>query len=121
MFRRVSFAIAAVAAVTLALPSAAYAWWAYNRHEVLPVSEGVFEVVARPGSAAVDFWCAAGDFSIAAARTAANQRIYIWRAIGPSVNYSNRNAVQFAYGPPQGADTSDSLSVTVKRPGENST
>jgi hypothetical protein len=113
------FSLMALVCVALAVPGSALAWYAYNRHEVLPVSEGVFEVVGRPGSGAVDYWCAAGDFSISQVRTKANQRVYVWKAIGPSVNRPGKKAVQFAYGPPEGGDTSDSYSVSVKRPGEN--
>lgn len=107
-------------AVTLALqPIAAQAWWAWNRHEVLPVQEGVWEVVSRVGSSPQDYWCGIGDFAIRELRTGAAQRIYIWEGVGPSVNRPQKRSVKFALTPPPGADTSSSYSLSIKRPGEN--
>ena len=105
-----------VVAPTVALP-----WRAWNRHEVLPVSDGVWEVVSEIGSGATDYWCGAGDYAIRQLRTSATQRIYIWQAIGPSVNRPGKKSVQFALSAPAGADTSVGYSVTVKRAGDNMT
>ncbi|MFV0515724.1 MAG: hypothetical protein ACK5MY_19090 [Jhaorihella sp.] len=43
---------ALVLGALLLAPAQALAWWAWNRHEVLPVGGGVFEVIAEPGSGA---------------------------------------------------------------------
>ncbi|WP_425043169.1 hypothetical protein [Primorskyibacter sp. S87] len=109
----------AVAATLFLAPSSALAWWAFNRHQVEPVGNGVFEVVAEVGSAPKDFWCGAGDYAIRVLRTSATQRIYIWKAIAPSTIRQGRKGVQFALQPPPGADTSTGYSLTVKREGDN--
>ncbi|UWQ31694.1 hypothetical protein K3555_13955 [Leisingera sp. M527] len=113
-------AIAGLAGALLLLPEASAAWRAINRHEVLPVSEGVWEVVARVGTGAQDYWCGIGDFAIRQLRAPVNQRIYVWRGVGPSVNRPGRKAVQFAFGLPPGVpDRSSSLSLNVREAGDN--
>uniref|UniRef100_UPI002B26BF8C hypothetical protein n=1 Tax=Leisingera sp. TaxID=1879318 RepID=UPI002B26BF8C len=87
-------------AFALAVPLPASAWRAINRNEVLPVSEGVWEVIARSRSGAQDYWCSIADFAIRQLRAPVNQRIYVWRGEGPSVNRPGRTAVQFAFGLP---------------------
>ncbi|MGI9368004.1 MAG: hypothetical protein ACR2O2_04120 [Ruegeria sp.] len=91
------------------------------RTAVAKVSDGVFEVVSLSGSAPVAYWCGAGDFAIRNLRTQATQRIYIWKAYGPSVSQPGKKAVQFSLSPPEGVDTTPGYSVTVKRVGENMT
>ena len=111
--------IAGLLGSLICLPLSAQAWRAWNRHEVLPVSEGVWEVVNRVGSGAQDYWCGIGDFAIRQLRTQATQRIYIWQEIGPSVNRPGRKSVQFALTPPPGSDTSTGYSLSVKIRGDN--
>jgi hypothetical protein len=113
-----TFCAAALVALTC-FPYSAQAWWAWNRHEVLPVSEGVWEVVSRVGSGAQDYWCGIGDFALSQLRTQATQRIYIWQGIGPSVHRPGRKSVQFSLTPPPGSDTTPRLSLSVKVPGDN--
>ncbi|MDE4135082.1 hypothetical protein PXK00_18385 [Phaeobacter sp. QD34_3] len=100
-------------------PFSAQAWWAWNHHEVLPVSQGVWEVVSRVGSGPQDYWCGIGDFAIRQLRSSATQRIYIWEGIGPSKNRPGRKSVKFALVPPPGADTSTGYSLSIKRVGDN--
>jgi hypothetical protein len=102
-------------------PGWASAWRAINRHEVFPVSKTVFEVIGRPGSGAADYWCGAADFVRRTIRNTATQRIYIWRAIGPSQTQSGKKAVQFSLSPPINADTSPGYSLSVKAVGDNLT
>ena len=109
----------ALATLLVALPLPAAAWWAWNRHEVYPVSEQAFEVVSRVGSGPQDFWCAAGDFARRVLRVPAPTRVYLWRGVGQSVNRPDRKSVQFALEPPPGADTSTSYSLTIRREGDN--
>jgi len=97
------------------------AWRAINRHEVYPVSDTVFEVLNEVGSGPVDYWCGAGDFARHVMGTPATQRIYIWRAIGPSATRQGRKSVQFSLTAPQGADTTPGLSLSVKHAGDNLT
>ncbi|KIC13803.1 hypothetical protein [Leisingera sp. ANG-Vp] len=111
--------LAGVTGAVLLLPAAASAWRALNRHEVLPVSQGVWEVVSRVGSGPQDYWCGIGDFAVRQLRAPVNQRIYVWKGVGPSVNRPGRKAVQFAFGAPPGADTSSRLSLNIREPGDN--
>ncbi len=109
----------ALAAVIAVSPTWAAAWWSFNRHEVFPVSDGVFEVVSRVGSAPSDYWCSAGDYAQRVLKLPAADRIYIWRGIGSSVNRPGARAVQFSPTPPAGADTTPRLSLSIKTPGDN--
>ncbi|WP_229864296.1 hypothetical protein [Seohaeicola zhoushanensis] len=106
------------AALALA-PAWAGAWRATNWHEVLPVSNGVYEVVARVGSGPADYWCGAGEYFSSQLGVPATQRIYVWRGIGPSVNRPGRKAVQFSLTPPPGADLRQRLTLDVKEPGDS--
>lgn len=111
----------ALALVLLTLPAAASAWWAWNRHEVQPVGNGVYEVIGESGSGARDYWCAIGDFATRQLRVAGVQRLYAWRGIGPSVTRPDRKAMQFALAPPEGADISTPLTLSLTRVGDNLT
>lgn len=110
-----------VVAVLVLTPGWVAAWRAWNWHDVFPVSKTVFEVIGRPGSAAADYWCGAGDYVRHALRESATRRIYIWRAIGPSEIQPGRKAVQFALTAPENADTSPGYSLSVKAVGDNLT
>lgn len=111
--------LVAIALSLSVLPTWATAWWAMNRHEVFPVSDNAWEVVSRVGSSAADYWCGAGDFAQRVLGTPAAQRIYIWKAVGPSVNRPGRDAVQFSLTPPPDSDTTTGYSLSVKRAGDN--
>ncbi|MCD9148644.1 hypothetical protein [Pseudophaeobacter flagellatus] len=110
---------AAILLFLAGVPMGAQAWWAWNRHEVFPVSDGVWEVVSQVGSGAQDYWCGIGDFALRELRTKATQRIYIWQGIGPSVTRPKRKSVQFSLTPPPGSDTQPRLSLSVKAVGDN--
>lgn len=101
------------------LPEVALAWRAWNRHEVLPVSENTFEVVSRVGSGPREFWCGAGDFVYRRMGAPGVQRIYIVKAIGESVNRPGRKAVQFSLIAPKGVSTNPGYSLSVKAVGDN--
>lgn len=116
MKTHIAIALGAALAFT-ALPASA--WRAHNRHEVLPVSDSVFEVVALVGSSAADFWCGAGDYTYAYKQMPGVQRIYIWRGLGPSETRPGKKSVQFAYAPPPGADTSPTMALSYDDVGDN--
>ena len=97
------------------------AWRARNLHQVNVVSPTVFEVVGRPGSGAADYWCGAGDYVRHLLRMPAVQRVYIWRAIGPSVGQSGRKAVQFSLSPPEAKVAPPGYSLSVKAVGDSLT
>lgn len=122
MFANISKQAKMVACASLiVLPEAALAWRAWNRHEVLDVSPGVYEVIAKPGygTSAKDYWCAIGDYAIRILKTSAVQRVYLWAPVGPSVNQPGRKAVQFSLQPPPGANTNPRLSLSTKQVGDN--
>ena len=110
-----------LAALVVLTPGWVGAWRAYNWHDVFPVSKIAFEVIGRPGSAAADYWCGAGDYVRHGLRKPATTRVYIWRAIGPSVIQSGYKAVQFSLTPPENASTSPGYSLSVKAVGDNMT
>ncbi|WP_233145712.1 hypothetical protein [Phaeobacter sp. 22II1-1F12B] len=111
--------VALTCASLILIPEAGQAWRSFNRQEVLPVSEGVFEVVNDVASSAADFWCSAGDYAYREMRTEAVQRVYIWRGIGPSVNRPGKKAVQFSLTPPEGVSTEPGYTLSVKAEGDN--
>lgn len=84
------------------------------RTTVTPLKGGIYEVSSSGTSAPVAYWCGIGDYAIRTLRTKATQRIYIARAYQKGIR-----TVQFSLTPPEGADTSSSYSVTVKRVGAN--
>lgn len=63
------------------------------RTEVAQLDNGVFEIVSYGTSAPVSYWCGAGDFAIRGLRTKGNQRIYVWKAYGPSVSKPGKKGV----------------------------
>ncbi|MFW8634370.1 hypothetical protein [Cribrihabitans pelagius] len=112
------FAAALTSACVLA-PDAAPAWWSWNRHEVFPIGGGVWEVVSEVGAIPQDYWCATGDYAFRELGAPLSQRIYIWRGIGPSLSRPRRNAVQFSFSPPPGADLSPRRSLNIKAVGNS--
>lgn len=111
-----------VMALMVLTPATAWAtFWSHTRNQVIPVSDSVFEVISRPGTSAADYWCSAGDFAISQLRSSATQRLYIWRAIGPSESRPGVASVQFSYSAPDGANTSPGYSLSVKQAGDNLT
>lgn len=112
---------ALLVAVLVAMPGWVGAWRAHNWHDVFAVSKTEFEVIGRPGSSAADYWCGAGDYVRHALRMPATTRVYIWKAIGPSVVQSGRKAVQFSLSPPENASASPGISLSVKAVGDNLT
>ena len=105
--------------ILLAIPGTALAWTAANGSAVIPVSADRFEVINRASSRAPDYWCGAGDYAIRVLGVGPARRIYTWRGLGPSVTRPGRKAMQFALAPPDGADTSTPLSLSLHRVGDN--
>ena len=102
-----------------AMPVAANAFIAENRHHVNPLPGGAFEVIGEPGSGGAAYWCAAGDYATRVLGAGGTQRIYISRGRGRPETSNRRSAVQFSMTPPAGADTSRSLTLQVDRAGDN--
>ena len=102
------------------LPLGAQAYTAKNRLKVAPVDGAVFEVVARVGSGAREFWCAAADYAFAQGARS-NARVYLVSGRQPSVTQPGKRAVRFTLDPQAAGITplSPQLSLTVKVPGDN--
>lgn len=116
------FSVAGLLALVLTFFAAsADAWRAKNWHQVNQVSPTVFEVVGQPGSGAAEYWCGAGDYVRHLLRLPAVQRVYIWRAIGPSVGQPGRKAVQFSLSPPEAKVAPPGYSLSVKAVGDSLT
>ncbi|MBL4769022.1 MAG: hypothetical protein JKY94_15145 [Rhodobacteraceae bacterium] len=107
--------------VLLSIPTWALSWYAWNRYQVFPVSDSVFEVVERPGSTggANHYWCGAGDYAQRVLKTKTNQKIYIWKAIGKSVTKPGARAVQFSLNAPANPSASPGYSLSVKAVGDS--
>ena len=102
------------------IPVTGQAWRAFNGTEVNPVRNGVFEVIPHGRSGPQQFWCGAGDYARSVLGVAPTQRIYIWRAIGPSETRPGAKSVQFALSPPPGKENvSAGYSLSVKVEGDN--
>lgn len=114
MLRNLCLAIALVS-----IPAAGLAFRAINRLEIVPVSGGVFEVVGRVGSSARDFWCGAGDYTIAQLRASSAQRIFMWSEIGPSQTRPGKNAIRFALTEPPGGAVDPGFTLSMRRVGDN--
>lgn len=64
-----------------------------------PVSDSVFEVVARSSTRGPDFWCGASDYARRALGRGWTDRVYVAREMGPSVTTNRRSAVHFTVDP----------------------
>lgn len=111
----------ALAACLAAVPFELHAWWSWNRHEVVQVSDGVWEVLNEVGSGPQDYWCGIGDFASRQLRTKATQRIYIWQGIGPAETRPGRKSVKFSLSPPPGSSPQRGYSLSIKTPGYSQT
>ena len=109
----------ALATVLTLVPGLVGAWTAQNHHKVAFVSDTVFEVVGRPGSAGQEYWCAAGEFARNVVGASAVQRVHLVR--GPAVaQTSNWNrAVLFSLTPPQNGNVRPRITLSVSRVGDN--
>lgn len=115
-------AIAALLVGLISAPTLSRAWIAWNGNDVFQIEPGVFEVIGRAGrTGAQHYWCAAGDYARRVLRTPAAQRLYIHKAIGPSVARPGARAVQFALQPPPEGPAEQSYSLSVKAVGDNMT
>lgn len=86
------------ASLILALPDVSAANASRHSIRVNPVSDGVFEVIARSGSGYL-FWCGAADHVQRVLRLPWNTSLYIYRGLGPSETTGRRSAVQFTLDP----------------------
>lgn len=109
----------AVAALLPAAASSAFLF-GFSRIQVFSLNKQVFEVVGDVGAGPSDYWCGAGYYAISYLRVPQAQRIYIWKAIGPSVALKGHKAVQFAFSPPPGKENyQPGYSLSVKAEGDN--
>ncbi len=108
-----------LAALIACLPGLAGAWTSSNHHRVSPVSDTVFEVVGRPGSAGQEYWCAAGDYVHRVLKARVVQRIYLVRGPAPAQTANWNYAVLFSLTPPVDEDTRARLTLSVKQVGSN--
>ena len=113
-------ALGLAAMATLAVwPNWSLGWTAQNLLEVQQLNSEVIEVIGGAGSGPAQYWCGAGDYFRRVKGIGGAQRIYIWRGVGPSETQAGRAAVQFALTAPDGADTSTSYTLSMKRAGDN--
>lgn len=112
---------AVLAVLMVLIPVVASALHGFNRLKVYAVSKSEFEVVGEVGSGAANYWCGAGDHVRNYLRMPVVTRIYIWKAIGPSLSTRGRKAVQFSLSPPENVSTSPGYSLSVKAVGDNMT
>jgi len=64
-----------------------------------PAVAGQFEVFTLAGAGPIDFWCAAGDYVTRGRGMAANTRIYLVAAVGPSTVKSGSQSAVFTVSP----------------------
>jgi len=108
-----------LAALIAGFPGLAVAWTASNYHKVAPVSDTVFEVVGRAGSAGQEYWCAAGEYAHQVLKAKVVQRIYLVRGSAPAQTANWNRAVLFSLTPPATGDTRARLRLSVKQVGSN--
>lgn len=86
---------------------------------------GQFEVIARPGDAAPNLWCAAGEYADRALGQPMAERIYVVKTLSPSVRRPGTKSVFFTVRPtadlPEPIRPPNDFSTTVSRPGESMT
>lgn len=94
----VTAATVLAASLMLALPDVSAANASRHSIRVNPVSDGVFEVIARTGNGYL-FWCGAADYVQRVLRLPWESKLYIHRGLGPSETTGRRSAVQFTLDP----------------------
>ena len=107
--------------LALLMTAPSHANRAFLTQDVAELDLGVIEVNGRLGDGAADYWCGAGDYARRYLSASGSERLYIWKAIGPSVTAPGKKAVQFAFRAPEGSNTSPGLSLSVKTAGDNMT
>lgn len=90
----VSAATVLAASLVLALPDVSAANASRHSIRVNPVSDGVFEVIARTGNGYL-FWCGAADHVQRVLGRPWSSKLHIYRGLGPSETTGRRSAVQF--------------------------
>jgi hypothetical protein len=94
------------------LPSQGYV--ARNGLLVYDRADGAFEVLARPGTAGIGYFCAAGEFARVMRNAGATDRVVIVRGDGPSGAIPGGRSVVFSIGPP-GPSTQPVVSTAPMR------
>ena len=112
---------AVLALLPMLAPDTAYAFSGRNGTRVAPVSNAVFEVVARGSGTGYDYWCGAADYARRALGAGWSDTIYIARGRGQSVTTGRRSAVQFTLDPGAAGITpiAPSLSLNALKVGDN--
>lgn len=85
------------------------------RTRINPVTDAIFEVVARSSSRGADFWCGASDYARRALGREWSDQVYVAREMGPSVTTNRRSAVHFTVDPDAAGVTPLSSSLRVNR------
>ncbi len=80
-----------------------------------PVNAAVFEVVAKSSSRGADFWCGAADYARRSLGYGWKDRVYVARAMGPSVTTNRRSAVHFTMDPAAAGITPGGSSNSINR------
>ncbi|WP_172331213.1 hypothetical protein [Mangrovicoccus sp. HB161399] len=94
-----------------------------NGRRVVPLdTPGTFEVIAGPGDAGPQFFCAAADYAHRKLGARSTDRVVITRSAGDSVSYPGTRGVTFTLMSQQEAPpTSNSLIMNPRQLGESVT
>jgi len=118
-----------VAAALLALATAACndapprpnSFTASNGLQVVQFAPDRFEVLARPGSGAPDFYCAAGEFARRMLDARAADRVVVVEPVGPSRFNPGGRGVTFTVEPQGSVSPDRGFAARVNRVGANYT
>lgn len=94
---------------------------AVNGLRVVPFDDGRFEVVARPGTGAADYFCAAADYAMRFLGAQAADRVVVRRPDGPSLANPGGRSVVFEVAPAGSVARSRGILVRTNEAGANRT
>ncbi len=94
---------------------------AVNGLRVVPFDDGRFEVVARPGTGAADYFCAAADYAARFRGAQGADRVVVRRPDGPSLANPGGRSVVFEVAPAGSVARTRGLLVRTNEAGANRT
>ena len=117
-FSRLSLGLSLGLLAAMALAQPASAFTAINHHRVNPVAgTAQFEVIGRPGSGPLEYWCAAAEYARLELGQPTRAQVMMVSPRGPSVTSGYRSAVVFQLDPAGTAPPSPGAGYSLKQAG----
>ena len=116
----VAIALGALATTGLAASSLSYGKYTtrYGLRGVGDASDASrFDILQNAGSGATDYWCAAGEYAIHKLGLTPTTRLYLVQPLGKG--RLGRNSIGFSSAPTSGGVSSNGLTMSMNKVGQN--